>query len=155
MQIRKAQDADLDAIVALNDAVQRMHAENYPDIFKYPPDAAAVKAFFAPLVASVSNYLFVAEVEGVIAGYVWAAIEDRRENAFKYRRHSVYIHQIGVRADYRKQGIGSGLIDQVQALAQSLGITTVALDSWAFNTDAHAFFRKLGFEQFNFNFWRR
>lgn len=45
--VRPASEADLDALVRLNDAVQSLHAELYPDEFKEKPDAAALRAFFA------------------------------------------------------------------------------------------------------------
>jgi len=40
MEILKARLENVREIVLLNDAVQKMHAEHHPEVFKYPTDAA-------------------------------------------------------------------------------------------------------------------
>jgi len=38
--------------------------------------------------------------------------------------------------------------------ARELGVSKIQLDSWNFNTKAHIFFEGLGFEKYNYRFWR-
>jgi len=37
--------------------------------------------------------------------------------------------------------------------AKELAVQRIQRDSWDFNTDAYAFFERLGFQKFNFRFW--
>ena len=39
-------------------------------------------------------------------------------------------------------------------LSRELGVSKIHLDSWDFDTKAHTFFEGLGFEKFNYRFWR-
>ena len=47
------------------------------------------------------------------------------------------------------RALASALMEKVDVFAQEQGIRKVALDSWAFNHEAHRFFERLGFEPFN------
>jgi hypothetical protein len=39
-------------------------------------------------------------------------------------------------------------------LSGELALSKIQLDSWDFNTKAHTFFEGLGFEKFDYSFWR-
>jgi hypothetical protein len=43
---------------------------------------------------------------------------------------------------------------QAEMLAKALAVQRIQLDSWDFNAAAHSFFERLGFQRFNFRFWR-
>jgi len=155
MEIRRATQAHVPAIASLNNTVQRMHAEEHPHIFKYPTDPAEMEAFFAQKVDQEGNLVFVAVPEdGEIAGYIWAAIEYRSENPFKFARGVMYIHQIAVAPEQRRSGAGSGLIRRVEECAHEHRLQTLALDSWMFNMGAHEFFRTLGFTEYRVDMWK-
>ena len=49
---------------------------------------------------------------------------------------------------------GKALMERVISLGKELNMTRIQLDSWGFNTEAHAFFERMGFEKFNHRFWR-
>ena len=64
------------------------------------------------------------------------------------------VDQISVRLAEQGKGIGQALLDQAEVLAKELTVSRIQLDSWGFNTQARAFFEKMGFEKFNHRFWR-
>ena len=66
-------------------------------------------------------------------------------NAFRHSETTIYIHQIGVRADSRGQGIGTALINFIEERALAHGARAIGLDHWAFNSDARRFFEARGF----------
>jgi GNAT superfamily N-acetyltransferase len=101
------------------------------------------------------NCVLLAYKDNTPVGYLWATFEQRPENPFKYAQTQVYVHQISVHDQHRRQGIGHALFGELENLAKEKGITQFALDSWAFNKNAHRFFEKLGFVTYNLNMWRK
>jgi GNAT superfamily N-acetyltransferase len=55
----------------------------------------------------------------------------------------------------RRHGVGLALMQQAEMLAEEWNVQRMQLDSWDFNTQAHAFFERSGFERFNFRFWKQ
>jgi len=70
-----------------------------------------------------------------------------------YGRRQVCIHQIAVHEKHRKLNIGKALFNEIKNLATNEGIDHFELDSWAFNTNAHIFFKKMGFETYKIKMW--
>jgi ribosomal protein S18 acetylase RimI-like enzyme len=57
----------------------------------------------------------------------------------------MYIQQIGVRKNVRRQGVGRALIAFIEGRAVASAVTGLQLDYWAFNTRAQSFFESCGF----------
>jgi ribosomal protein S18 acetylase RimI-like enzyme len=155
MKIIQATNKEITDIVRLNVFVQEIHYQNHPDIFKPIGNDGDVKDLFKWIISKENNYLFLAYKEAIPVGYSWVTFEDRPEFALKYGRKQAYIHQIAVHKNYRQQHIGQALFDEIEILAKKEGISHFELDSWAFNTDAHVFFKKMGFETYNIKMWRK
>jgi ribosomal protein S18 acetylase RimI-like enzyme len=155
MIVRRADAADAETVSRLNADVQAVHAEALPWRFKppgpdtFPPSAAAA------LLANAGNLVFIAEIDGVAAGYAYAEIVRREETAFHHAHQMVYLHHISVRPEMRRHGVGAALIGAVRRAAGEAGIDTVALDVWTFNEAARAFFRRHGFVAYNERLWSR
>ena len=49
--IIEAKNQHVDDLIRLNDQVQKIHAEQYPDIFKYPVEEASLSKLFASKIA--------------------------------------------------------------------------------------------------------
>jgi GNAT superfamily N-acetyltransferase len=64
------------------------------------------------------------------------------------------VDQISVRPTAQGKGVGKTLIKRAVLFALELNVQRIQLDSWGFNTEAHAFFEKMGFEKFNHRFWK-
>jgi diamine N-acetyltransferase len=153
--IRKAVEQDAAVLASLNADVQGLHAAVMPWFFKPPgPDTLPPEAV-AAMLAPPENLVFIAEVDGVSAGYAYAEIVRRPETPFHYAYDMVYLHHISVRPAHRRHGVGSALIDAVRAAATDAGIGQVALDVWTFNEAARAFFRRHGFAAHNERMWDR
>jgi GNAT superfamily N-acetyltransferase len=78
---------------------------------------------------------------------------ERPETPFTFALRYLLVDQISVRPTAQGKGVGAALIEQAVALARELNVPKIQLDSWGFNTGAHAFFEKMGFEKFNHRFW--
>ena len=150
MEVRAASEADFDALVQLNQVVQRLHAALYPSDFKQEVDPCAVRAFFASRLAAPKNGIGIAtEAYGVPIGYVWFEVQAQPETPFRPPRPRIYVHHISVAPEARRRGTATALLRYVEHRAASDNIGEIALDTWATNLDALQFFRSQGFAEFN------
>ncbi len=154
MNIRPAAPSDSLLLSRLSMDVQRLHAENYPDLFKMPPSEDYAISFFEELLADPNVNIFIAEENGAATGYIVCMLVERLENPFRFATRYLHVDQISVRPVEQGKGAGAALIKQAEALARELKVGRIHLDSWDFNTGAHAFFEKMGFEKFNYRFWK-
>jgi ribosomal protein S18 acetylase RimI-like enzyme len=155
MNIVKATKNEIPDIVSLNMHVQRIHHDSHPDVFKPVSDDQPIHGFFDYLIQQENNTFLVAYLDSIPVGYAWYAVEEKPDFPMKYSRKQIYIHQIAVHEDYRRQKVGKSLFYKIEKQAQEQAITHFELDSWSFNTEAHKFFNNLGFETYNINMWRR
>ncbi|HLH48362.1 MAG TPA: GNAT family N-acetyltransferase [Roseiarcus sp.] len=141
--VRPASEADIDALIRLNDAVQSLHAELYPDEFKPRPDASALRAFFAAHLSAIA----LAELDGAAVGYVWREAQSRPETPFSPARPRLFVHHLAVAAQARRRGVGTALMRYVEQDAARQGLSEIALGVWTRNRDALAFFQARGFAE--------
>ena len=154
MRIRRAVSNDNLILSALCADVQRLHAKHHPEIFKMPSDEKFAVEFFEEMLTDAKTFIYIAEDNGQALGYIVCQLTERPENPFTYLTRFLHIDQISVRPSAQGQGIGAALIKQAEITAKELEIKELRLDSWNFNTDAHVFFEKAGFQKYNHRFWR-
>lgn len=85
--------------------------------------------------------VFVAEYDNHILGYVHA--EDYKTLYFD---ELVNLLGLAVANDYRRQGVATALIGQVELWAKEQGAKMIRLNSGSLRREAHEFYRKLGFD---------
>lgn len=144
LTIRAATPNDSDLLAGLNAEVQQLHATHRPEDFK-AANVGELALWFADLLKKRSVAVWIAEGASTPVGY--ALVMDHRtpETTFCKARRWWELDQLGVAAEHRRQGVGRALVRKVVAEAQSQGIPYVELQTWAFNQDAQAAFRQLGF----------
>jgi GNAT superfamily N-acetyltransferase len=155
MDIRQAAAGDSFLLSSLSMDVQRLHAESHPLVFKMPVEEDYAISFFAEMLVDPTVYIFIAEEARIAVGYILCKLVERPDNPFTYKARILLVDQISVHPDARGKGIGGSLIKQAELLARELKAQRMVLDSWDFNLMAHAFFERMGFQKFNFRFWRR
>ena len=155
MNIRRAVPKDNVLLSSLSVDVQRLHAKNHPDIFKMPQNDDFAVTFFDEMLIDPLTRIFIAEEDGNALGCLLCKLVERVENPFTVAMRYLLVDQISVRPEAQRRGVGKALIEQAEILAKELNVSRIQLDSWGFNTSAHAFFEKMGFEKFNHRFWRK
>lgn len=85
--------------------------------------------------------LFVAEVDGEVVGFVEPQVYEA-----VYFLPLVNILGLAVRESHRGMGIGKALMEAAEGWAKEIGATGVRLNSGADRTNAHAFYRNIGYE---------
>jgi diamine N-acetyltransferase len=147
IQIRQATVDNAATLARLNVAVHVIHTEARPEIFKAP----VVDEFIVHMRDRLNQpdwRALIAEVDGLPVGYATTLISKRPENPFAHPGEHIVVDNISVEPDYRSQGVGEALMEQVYVLAREEGIQRVTLTVWAFNERAIAFYERLGFKPF-------
>lgn len=154
MNIRRATLDDNRLLSRLCMDVQHLHAEHHSDIFKMPESEDFAISFFNEMLADPIITIFISERDSEPLGYVLCKLIERPETPFTFEMRYLLVDQISVRPADQGKGIGAALLKQADVLAKELNVSRIHLDSWGFNTEAHGFFEKVGFEKFNYRFWR-
>ena len=154
MTVRRAVGADAPALAALSRVVHDMHLARRPDYFK-PVRADDAAGWFRARLDEPTTAAWIAEADGRPVGYVLTFFHERGENVFLRPRRWCEIDQIAVDPAWRRRGAGRALMAAAVAEAQTRGLGVIELFAWAFNTDAQAMFRRLGFEPRMLRFERR
>ena len=144
MKITIAECRDNGVLADMNMDVQSLHAALFPDLFK-AYDRNEVAGFFTWSINQNDWKHFVAYSGGEPVGML--VIEKRKFDNNPFRRDSelIYIHQISIRKDYQRKGIGTQLVRNLREWAAREGIRRIELDVWFKNTQAKAFFESQGF----------
>lgn len=134
-------------VAKLNQHVQDVHVELFPDHFK-PFNLSEVSEFFAKIIENPAFTFLVLEDDYTAQGYVWLEHKKFAENAFKKAYETLYVHQISVNKSSRSRGYGSILLEYVYEVARQKNIDTVELDYWCENNGAKNFYEKQGFVKY-------
>lgn len=144
ISVRQAGEGDVELLAELNRFVHEVHFNRMPQRFK-PAETGAVSEWFRSMIQKPAVRAWIAESEGSAVGYVLAAIQDRPETPFRYRRVTYHLKELAVAPGFRRKGLARALIDCVVADARARDIQEIEGDSWFFNTEAHDAVRALGF----------
>ena len=90
---------------------------------------------------AVREVVFVAELDGAVAGYVHAEMY-----SLLYWEPMVNILGLAVSSDCRRQGAGKALMERVEEWARIRGIKEIRLNSGGTRKEAHEFYRAIGFD---------
>jgi GNAT superfamily N-acetyltransferase len=108
----------------------------------YPSDGAAVARRLERIASDASSSLFVAEVDGEVAGLAGLHVLPLIE----HDDVGCMLTAMVVAERFRRRGIGGELVAAVEGEARSRGCSRVVLSSADRRADAHAFYETLGFE---------
>ena len=131
MQIRDARPEDAAALARLVDQLG------------YPTSADAVAARLQRLEASPADRVLVAELDGEIVG----AASVHYSLTLEYDEPAAKLSAIVVDEQHRRRGIGEALARAVEEEAIRQGCCLVFLTTAERRADAHAFYRRLGYEE--------
>lgn len=154
-KIRDATTLDLPRITDLNEQIQRQHAAALPNDFLYPADRKGVSDFFEKLLNDESQKIILATSGEKTVAYLWYEIQRSHPALFTQSKDRLFVHHIFVCSTFRRQGAAKLLFEHVQAAAISDGHNEIALDTWAVNNEAQAFFESQGFEVYRLLFRKK
>lgn len=126
-RIRLAEPGDAAAVLAA-------------DVFDGPAQPASVAAFLGrPGAPDPRNILLLAELDGRAVGFASATILDHPD-----KPRALYIQELGVNADARRQGLARALIAALRAEGRNRGCTVTWVLTEAGNIAARAAYSAAG-----------
>jgi len=145
MTIRPALPDDYDRLVAIYQELHALHRENLPDRFQAVVGPSPGKVFLLGRLTDPNVTFLVAAAHDNLLGFVQATLMDTPPIPTLKPRHYAYINEIVVRSDYRGLGLGRLLMAAAEDWAVAHGATSIELGTYEFNTDARAFYERLGY----------
>lgn len=141
--IRKAKINDINRILELLLQVNDIHAEGRPDFFikgkqKYTENE------LVKIIHDDMTPVFVCEENDTIKGYAFCVIQDFSQCNNLRPDKSLYVDDICVDENCRRQGIGRKLYDYVVDFAKKEACFNVTLNVWANNPEAKSFYESMG-----------
>ena len=136
-----ATPADRPAVNSLAREVHELHVAWRPDIFEMVEELYTEERFNQ---AVRVRQLYVAKLNGIVAGYVLIKIRDYDWPGV-VRRKVMVVDEICVEKAFRGHGIGTRMMEEVHALARAFGCTDMQLGVYPQNDDAVGFYQKCGF----------
>ena len=142
-RVRRAETGDIPAILELLVQVDMVHHNGRPDLFKGP----AVKynaAELEQILADEGTPVFVCvNEEGRVLGHGFCILQ-HSGGELMVEHTTLYIDDICVDENARRQHVGRRLYEAVLAYARERGCYNVTLNVWACNPDAQAFYESCG-----------
>ncbi len=143
--IRKAERRDLQSLGRLGAMLMRTHYAFDPLRFLEPGRGTerGYGSFLGNMLDSAGACVFVAEREGAVVGYVFAALEPLSWK--ELRGPAGFVHDVAVAEEARHAGIATKLMQAAIAWLREHGAPRVILWTASPNDAAQALFRRLGF----------
>ena len=144
--IRRAEAQDMDRICALNDVVQRLHADHRPDLYRWPAEPEGRRALLEKARVEAAWRLLVADEAGGVVGYLATELIDKPAHALRVAHTEGHIHHISVDAGCRERGVGRALVAAGVAELRGQQADRITVGYWAFNTPSRGLFAASGFQ---------
>jgi ribosomal protein S18 acetylase RimI-like enzyme len=143
MEIRFAEAKDVTGILALLRQVGQVHHQGRPDIFRQGAQKYGASQILAMLDSSKTP-IFVAVAEEKILGYGFCQVKNYDHDPVFTNRTEIYIDDLCVDENCRGRGIGKEIYHEILRYAKMRKATAVTLNVWCCNTEAMAFYEKMG-----------
>jgi len=143
--IRRAEFRDVAALGELGAALMRTHYAFDPDRFLEPAggDEHGYAEFLQSQLANTNAVVLVAEKDGAVVGYAYAAIEPLSWK--ELRGECGFIHDLLVTEEARGSGVGDALLNASIDWLRERGMPRVMLWTAPHNHAAQRLFGRLGF----------
>lgn len=144
MQIRRAEQKDLEGINHLLYQVLTVHHNGRPDLFR-----ANVKKYtdeqLLEIIADDERPIFVGVDEADhVLGYAFCIFEHHKNDNVLTPIKTLYIDDLCVDETLRGQHVGSRIYEHVLAFAKESGCYNVTLNVWECNPSARKFYDSMG-----------
>lgn len=142
--VREMTADDLQPVSLLAEQLVKLHHGWDTARFFITDDIAkGYRWYFNSLLGDAESLLLVAELDGVIAGYLYGSVEPR-DWAKLLDAHGA-IHDVFVAEAHRQHGVARALMNEAKTRLGAKGAKQLVLYSASANTQGQALFRALGY----------
>lgn len=145
--VRLAKKEELERVNEIRKMVNDVHVLGRPDIFKAGFNDE-LKNFIYEIWNDENKDIIIAERDGVICGFACIHYVDKPESPFMKARKFYDVDEFGVDVKFRRQGVGTEIINFIRQDAKKRGFDKVELNMWEFNEGALAFYEAVGFRTY-------
>ena len=143
--IRRAVQRDIPGLMQLLLQVDMVHHNARPDLFKGP----ATKYSETELSESLRDddrpvFVYTDAADEKVLGHAFCVMQEHIGERVPTDIRTLYIDDICVDENARRQGIATALYETVTEYARQCGCYNVTLNVWVGNPDAQAFYEKCG-----------
>lgn len=144
MTIRFAEKRDIPGMIDLLQQVGEVHHQIRADLFRSGAQKYNEKDL-EELLKDTTRPIFIADMDGKVAGYAFCMLQITENNPVLCDRKVIYIDDLCVDENHRRQGIAKRLYDHVLGYARELGCDAVTLNVW-YGNDAQKFYETCGMQ---------
>lgn len=144
MPIRFAQEKDLKEIKNLLFQVNNVHADGRPDIFIKNATKYTDEEIIAQLHDPSKVIFAYTDDNGTLLGYAFCQINTHEGIANMHPIKTLYIDDLCVNNENRRQHIGQSLMKHIEKWAKENKFYNITLNVWECNPSAKAFYEKMG-----------
>ena len=143
--IRRAEPRDIPDIMKLLVQVDMVHHNGRPDLFKGPA-TKYTEAELAEILRNDKTPVFVLtdDTDSRVLGHAFCIMQQHETDHVLTDIRTLYIDDICVDENARRQHVGKRLYEAVLAYAKEQGCYNVTLNVWSCNPGAQAFYESLG-----------
>lgn len=142
--VRNAVSKDIPEILKLLVQVDMVHHNGRPDLFKGPATKYNAEEL-EKIIVDPETPVFVYEKEGgEIAGHAFCIHQQQKENSVLTDIRTLYIDDICVDENCRREGVGEALYNHVVEYAKKEGFYNITLNVWSCNPGAVHFYESMG-----------
>ena len=143
MDIRQANKNDITQMVPLLDEVSKLHIEKRPDVFKIKSHEE-IKSNLEEMIQDESNFILIAEDKQVAVGVIICKVREINNHTNLKNTKFLWINEICVKQEYRRNGIGRSLIEKAKEIAKANNCLRLELNCWELNEEAMKFYENQG-----------
>lgn len=144
MEIRRAQEKDMEQINDLLCQVLAIHHTGRPDLFK-KDTKKYTDTELLELICDDTRPIFVGvDEQGQVVGYVFCVFQQHIDDNILTDIKTLYIDDLCVDSIQRGQHIGKQLYEYMLQYAKEQGCYNVTLNVWACNESARCFYEHCG-----------
>lgn len=144
LNVRHATNEDIPAILNLLVQVDMVHHNGRPDIFKGPTTKYNTDQL-KQIIATHDTPVFVCVNDsGAVMGHSFCIYKQELNDNVLTDIKTLYIDDICVDENYRRQGVGEALYKHVLQFAKENGFYNITLNVWNCNPGAMKFYESMG-----------
>lgn len=159
--VRPAREEDVPALQRLFRELDLLHARLQPGFFQAPRGLPRAPQALARLLRGRDEALFVAELDepavaagadgaapglAGLAGLIYVRVYQTPKEAALTPRRRAHIEDLVVDERLRRRGCGRALLLRAMDWARAQDAAQVVLTVWSGNSEAEAFYRRLGYQ---------
>ncbi len=145
MYVRRAQKEDINGLLKLLVQVDMVHHLGRPDLFKGPATKYNAEELEQIINCDDTPVFVCTDESGEIFGHAFCISKQEIGHSVLTDIKTLYIDDICVDEDHRKQHIGTMLYNHVRDFAKANGFYNMTLNVWNCNPGAVKFYESLGF----------